>query len=156
LLWDARSHIRLDILNGSLLGGRLQGAVLIDRLDRVDASRAAIRRLLRSASLGRLVPRPVAGVDKISRSIMALRLSDARAGGASLRDLADILVGPTRAARDWRDTSDFLHSRVRRMLRFGEHMSKAGWRDLLKNPRRDGDASTRGLHAVQAPLVISR
>jgi hypothetical protein len=80
----------------------------------------------RSAA-GLWTPIPRAG--RVANMLTAL---DARGVGASLREIAEVLFGPARVASTWNGSSDFLKSRVRRLVRDARKMSEGGYRRLLR------------------------
>lgn len=134
---DGRRHVRLDVERGSLLGHG--NVVLHYRLHGVASARSRIlplRRLLHFCRHGRfpaaLFP-PEAG---IARGVVLLRVRDALDARASHREIAEALFGASRVAREWHHVSDALRSRVRRLVADARHMSRGGYRQLL---RRRGD-----------------
>ena len=134
LLRDHARRLRIDVVSGSLLNGPVSLRVLIERLEWADWTWDALNRLRETMRTGTLAPRPVASRDRIERWRAALACWDARRAGATQRELADMLVGPERARNEWRTGSDDLRSRVRRIVRFADHMVGGGWRALLAPP----------------------
>lgn len=58
----------------------------------------------------------------------ALIALDGHAAGASYRDVAEVVFGKTRVARDWPDP---LKDRIRRSLRRGQALANGGYRTLI-------------------------
>ncbi|WP_425424013.1 DNA -binding domain-containing protein [Sphingomonas sanxanigenens] len=72
---------------------------------------------------------------RIDRGIAMLRVHDATGQGASQREIAAILFGDQRVARDWVGESDSLRSRVRRLVREAGAMARGGYRQLMRRGR---------------------
>ncbi|MGF7148939.1 hypothetical protein FHS96_002581 [Sphingomonas zeicaulis] len=67
---------------------------------------------------------------RMPRWCRLLRVHDARASGASHRDIAIALFGPRMVRDSWGEGSDFLKSRVRRLVHDARQMAAGGWRLL--------------------------
>ncbi|WP_281270526.1 DNA -binding domain-containing protein [Aurantiacibacter xanthus] len=90
-----------------------------------------LRRLAAFERLGRM-PRHLFPAERCAdRWTLALRARDAKAHGASQREVAEVLFGAGSVRRDWDAASDHLRSRIRRLLRLGIGMTAGGWRTLL-------------------------
>ena len=95
-------------------------------------------RALTAMRLARWLRRKTAGPDpaplsvaRRMRLVQVLRALDARADGASLRDIAEGLFGRRLSGRAWQDSD--LQARTRRLVRSGAALSRDGYRDVL-NP----------------------
>ena len=64
---------------------------------------------------------------RLAGRLRALQANDARAAGLSLREIADILLGPG----DWPGDGEHRKSLVRRMIATGERMVRDGPRTVL-------------------------
>jgi hypothetical protein len=111
---------RLDIIEGTLIAGPVAlhfdvkaDARLKAQLATIASFRLGVRRRRRSRNL----------VGKL----LALQALDAKATGASLRDIADLVLG----AGDWPGDGDHRKSLVRRLLDSGARMVRAGPRAIL-------------------------
>ena len=72
---------------------------------------------------------------RIDRLILALRAIDGRADNATYREVALVLFGATRVTeREWK-THD-LRDKAIRLVRFGNEMTRSGYRRLLNYPSR--------------------
>jgi hypothetical protein len=69
---------------------------------------------------------------RLARWLECLRIADARAAGASYRDIAIALYGEPRTQADWVGGGRSLHSRVRRLVATARTMASGGYRDLLR------------------------
>jgi len=78
---------------------------------------------------------------KAGRYAAMLSALDARAAGARLRDIAELLYGARAVAAGWSGRSDHLKSRVRRLVRDAAAMQRGGYRALVA---RGGGSSARG------------
>lgn len=123
LLRAKDASLRLDIIEGTLLDGPviLEPSVKLEELDR---QIAAIRKL--HAFLRGMVP-PKEVDSRLPRLLLALRVLDARARGASLRDLAFGILG----GQDWPGDGDSMKSRVRRLVELSEGLRCVGARGIL-------------------------
>lgn len=134
VLSDGWHHIRLDIEEGSLSG---QEAVLLHyRMRGLASAEARLLPMRRFLDLCRhrrfarsLFPRD----PRIDRGIEMLRVHDALREGASQRQIGAALFGDERVRRDWRDGSDSLRSRVRRLVRDAHSMARGGYRQLMRH-----------------------
>lgn len=133
VLSDGWRHIRLDIEQGSLMGG--EPVLLEYRLKGIASAETRIlplRRLLDLCRKGRfsraLYPRD----RRIERWILALRVHDAVLAGASQREIARVLFGdvPGQGAGDRR--SDSIRSRVRRLAADARRLAGGGYRSLMR------------------------
>lgn len=136
VLSDGWHHIRVDLDAGTLSGSA--PVVLIYRLRGVASAMSRVlplRRLLhlcrRRGFAASLFPAE-RGMD---RSVMLLRVHDALAAGASQREIACVLFGEERVAREWSSASDSLRSRMRRLIRDAAFMARGGYRSLLLGAR---------------------
>lgn len=115
--------IRLDIVEGTVF----DGPVLL-HFDLADDGclerRIAAIRALRS-------PAPSAPrYNRLANRLLALQAVDVRNAGGSLRETADILLGPG----DWPGDGDHRKSRVRRLCDLGRAMIEAGPSAILNEP----------------------
>lgn len=133
VLSDGWHHIRLDVEEGRLTG---QQAVLLHyRLRGLESAENRLLRLRQLLDLCRhrrfartLFPRD----PRIDRGLEMLRVHDALSAGASQREIAEALFGSERVREDWRDGSDSLRSRVRRLVREARDMARGGYRQLMR------------------------
>lgn len=132
VLSDGWRHVRIDIEEGSLAAG--SPVVLHYRLAGVAGAETKLLPLRRLIYLCRhrrfarsLFPREA----RIARHLMALRVHDALAAGASQREIAEILFRANPADLGYDGRSDSLRSRVRRLAREARRMADGGWRMLL-------------------------
>jgi hypothetical protein len=131
LLSDGLHNLRLEVRHGSLLAGPARLRFLLDGLNRIDPPLLTLRRLVAFHRLGRMPRQLFPREPRIDRAILVLRAWDARAAGASRREIAALLLG-AQGKEDWNGASDYLHSRVKRMLRTASSMARGGWRALLR------------------------
>lgn len=71
-------------------------------------------------------------VARLERMITALRAADGRQDAASLSQIADALFGLEYVAADWRNASDYLRSRMRRLLHLSRQLIQGGYRRFLR------------------------
>jgi hypothetical protein len=137
LLTDGLHRLRLDVRGGTVTELPVRLRFTFDGLRSIEASLLTLRRLVAFDRRGTM-PLGLFSIDRRSeRWIAALRADDARGAGASQRDIAQLLFGAERVRDDWPVPSDYLRSKIRRLLRVGERMRGGGWRNLLASPRPD-------------------
>lgn len=110
----------LDVVSGSIMSGPVRLTYLLARDQRMAVQMDCIQRLEREfagASCG-----PVRKQLQISRSVVALRARDARADGASLREIGFILLGPG----EWPGPGECRKSAIRRLVAMGENLVRKG------------------------------
>lgn len=121
--------IRLDVTAGSLIEGP---ASLVHDLagDRpVEKTMAALKRFLEFSREDRVSkPRTRSGL-RLRREIAALRVHDALALGASIRDVGIMLFGLDRVREEW--AGEALKSQCRRLIAHARSMASGGYRLLL-------------------------
>lgn len=111
---------RVDVVSGTVMSGPVHLTYLLARDGRLARQMDTIRRLeqrLAGTERGR-----VEGTSRIVRSAMALRARDARAGGASLRDIATELLG----GGEWPGPGECRKSAMRRLVSVGERLVRQG------------------------------
>lgn len=132
VLSDGRHRIRLDVVYGRLVG---QTAVRLEfRLQGLIAAQAgalSLRRLIHLHRYRRFARSLFPRDPWIDRGIVLLRVHDALALGASQRDLGEVLFGSRRVSESWNGRSDWLRSRVRRLVREARGLAQGGYRRLL-------------------------
>jgi hypothetical protein len=133
VLSDGRKHIRLEIDSGTLRGTR--PVLLRYRLAGIVKVKPAVLTLSRFLDLYRhrrfsatLFPRD----RRIPRWIQLLRIHDARAAGASQREIAEVLFGSDEVAKAWRGKSDAMRAHVRRMIKDAQTMAAGRYRELMQ------------------------
>lgn len=106
---------RLDVIEGTVATGpvSLRFDLAVD--GRLPAQISALGRFCGAAAVGR---RHV----QLAQRLLALQAVDARDAGASLREVADRILGPGA----WPGNGEHRKSLVRRMIAGGERMMRAG------------------------------
>lgn len=135
----ARGGRRVTLGIRGALHGRVD-LIFAVPLDRLRAQALALRRfgaLIAGREARALWP----PLPKAARYAAMLRALDARAGGACLREIAELLYGARAVAAGWSGRSDHLKSRVRRLVRDAAAMQRGGYRALVA---RAGGGSARG------------
>jgi len=107
--------IRLDVTDGTAAAGPVTLRFDLPDDERLDTQLAAIRAFRDPAPVAR-------SHEKMARRLMALHAVDARDAGASLREIALIVLGPGA----WPGDGEHRKSLVRRMIAAGDQMIRAG------------------------------
>jgi len=110
---------RLDVMSGSVMAGPVRLTYLLARGHRLNRQMETIR-LFEHCHAGS-EPRQASGA-RFARAAMALRAHDARAAGASLRDIAAGLLGPG----EWPGPGEYRKSAARRLVAMGKKMVREG------------------------------
>lgn len=111
---------RLDVVSGTIMSGPVRLTYLLAQDGRLARQMDTIRRL--EQGLSGIEPGQVEGTARIIRSAIALRARDARASGASLRDIATKLLG----AGEWPGPGEYRKSAIRRLVSMGERLVRQG------------------------------
>ncbi len=117
LLSDGVRGLRIDVVEGTLIGCPAVLRYLIEGLDTLRGPLAAIERLVRlskTGSLDRPGPRSTRLPD---RWISELRVGDALSSGADHQDIARVLYGHLVPADGWRTTNTAFRTRIQRLAR---------------------------------------
>ncbi|HEX4693599.1 MAG TPA: DUF2285 domain-containing protein [Sphingomonas sp.] len=131
MLSDGWHRIRIDVAAGSMLAG---GSVVLHYELAGLASAAPkilpLRRLIDLCRTRRFAVSLYPADRRIERWIVALRVHDAIAAGASQSEIAHVLFGDD--SSDAGRRSDSLRSRVRRLAAEAKRMAAGGYRSLLR------------------------
>jgi hypothetical protein len=132
LIGDAARSVRISIARGSVLHGPVRLAYSLAGTDALDLRLLALRRLSALLLRGRLpnhLFQPQPRADRWARLIATL---EASATAPSHRAVAQRLYGADIVAADWDGRSDFLRSRVRRMIAGARRLADGGYKALLR------------------------
>lgn len=133
VLSDGRQHVRIDVENGSLLAGT--PVVLHYRIAGIASAEPKIlplRRLIWLVRNRRFGKSLVVRDRKLRRHVLALRVFDALAAGASQREIAEELW---RAGSASPEVQESLRLRVRRLVDETRRLRGGAWRMLMRKPR---------------------
>jgi hypothetical protein len=128
---DGARRLRFAVVDGDVLAGPAICRFRLPPQAIGGGSLLGLRRLIALRDTGRL---PSAGYrphPKAARWLQILRAHDARAQGASQRDIAVMLFGEPRVREDWSGRSDYMRMRVQRLLRAAEDLVAGGYRALF-------------------------
>lgn len=117
LLSDGQWMVRLDLHDGTMLGGPVLLEHHLVGFETAAPKLAALRQLGALAHHGDLPPSLCPRERRAPRWILELRTADALAAGATQQDLARIFFGAAIADARWRSESDSYRLRVRRLVR---------------------------------------
>ncbi|MGK9236554.1 DUF2285 domain-containing protein [Inquilinus limosus] len=124
--------VQLLVRSGTLLAGPVRLTYELSGFESLGAKLTALERLLaltrRRGFPNRLYPSP----PRSERWPAALRALELSRAGASQREIAVELFGGVAAAEAWAGPSDFMRSRVRRLLCFADRMTRGGYREVLE------------------------
>jgi hypothetical protein len=112
--------VRLDVFDGSVIGGPVALRFELGDDDHVETRIAALRLFRGTAAIGRH--------PRLAGRLLALQAVDAQDAGASLKETAELLQGPG----DWPGDGDHRKSQVRRLLALGQDMKHGGARAILR------------------------
>lgn len=134
VLSDGMRHIRLDIEEGTLRDGPVMLRYRLEGTHKAGPAVLALRRLTALCLNRRFCPSLFPHDPRIDRWVLLLRAHDARRGGATQREIAELLFGVERTRAEWNGASDSLRSRVRRLIGETRHLASGGYRWLMRNP----------------------
>ena len=117
LLSDGIHSLRIDIVEGSLIGCPAVLRYLIEGIDTLRGPLATIDRLVRLSKTGRLDRPGLRATMLTQRWISELRVADALASGADHQDIARALYGNLVAADRWRTMNTAFRTRTQRLAR---------------------------------------
>ena len=115
--------VRLDVVEGTTAAGAVALRFELADDDRIDLQIAAIRSFRSATATGHRHLRQAG-------RLLALQATDARDAGASLRETANILLGPGA----WPGDGEHRKSYVRRLLDAGSRMIDTGPREIPNMP----------------------
>lgn len=124
--------VRLDVIDGTISARPVSLRFDLPDDHHLDVRLAAIRAFTSAAPPGR---RHL----QLARRVHALHATDARDDGASLREIADLVLGPGA----WPGDGEHRKSMVRRMLASGDQMRRDGPRAILSGRISAPDRSTQ-------------
>lgn len=131
LVRNGRCWLRVDIVSGTLLDGPVELDLLVTGTVPIEPQLGALRMVAALRRDGRL-PADGRGCDlRLQREVLALRAHDARMDGASMQDIARALFGQE-GAGGWMGSSDYLKSRIRRLVALARHRAEGGYNALLR------------------------
>jgi len=140
LLRQGGRAIQLSVRSGTVLAGAVRLQYEIAGFDGLEMKLAALERLLALRRTGRLPNRLYPPPPRSERWPPALRALELARAGVSQREIASTLFGGHAAVEAWAGPSDFMRSRVRRLLRFAEAMTRGGYRQVLSGRPLSADA----------------
>lgn len=129
---DGYRRIRIDVAPGTMLNGPVLLQHCLTGVDALDHKVLSLRRLIALHRHGRFVSSLFPISPQTKRIVMALRVYDALADGASQRDIAIALFGRCVVDDDWAATSDYPRLRVRRLVLLARRLAAGHWRQLLR------------------------
>ncbi|WP_195908603.1 DNA -binding domain-containing protein [Novosphingobium sp. Gsoil 351] len=133
VLSDGRHHVRIDVENGSLLSGT--PVVLHYRIGGIVSAESKIlplRRLIWLVRNRRFGKALVVRDPRLKRHVLALRVSDALAAGATNREIAEELWDAGTASFEVRES---LRLRIHRLVAETARLRGGAWRMLMRRPR---------------------
>lgn len=130
LLRGCAGSIRLDVLSGSLLDGPVSLVLCLAGMEADGPAMVVLRRFLHLRRTGRIPALSTRACQRLQRQVLALRVHDALAAGASIRDVGVMLFGFERVRDEWADEA--LKSQCRRLIALSREMAVGGYRTLLR------------------------
>lgn len=131
-LVSAGHAIRLSILSGTLLDGPVRLVFHLNGDRHLAIRLRALRVFERLVTRGRIPSPPAPGTPPQRKMTMLLKTLDGLARGWSQRQIAMALFGDKAVAADWGGRSDFLKSRVRRLIAWADTLAGDAYLDLLQ------------------------
>jgi hypothetical protein len=133
VLSDGLRRIRLDIVTGPLTPGQpVQMHYCVHGVRTALPKILPLRRMIDLCRYQRFAASLFPPDRALLRWTTLLRVHDALSEGATQRDIADALFGAPSVRPDWRKGSDYLRSRIRRLVAEAKAMAEGGWRRLMR------------------------
>jgi hypothetical protein len=132
LIGDVGHHLRLDVIEGSVLEGPVRFHYRLADESALPAKVMTLRRLMALKRLGRFPNALFPCELRVTGWMRAMQAFDGRRVGATQREIAGVLYGKTLTEEDWQRGSSYLRCRVQRALRFASNMVEGGYRRLLQ------------------------
>lgn len=132
LLRDGNCHVRLAIRSGTTASGPVRLRFALHGLRHLERQMLTLRQVAALTRAGRVSDSLTDRDRKAAHWITVLRVHDALAAGATQRDIAATLFGQDWVSSGWSGTSDFLRSRLRRLVAQRRRMVADGYRALLR------------------------
>lgn len=130
LLRDGDCCVRLDVASGTLLAGPVSVFVDLASVGEIEPAIGALRRFHHLCRTGGLPTPRGSARQGPRRQVMALRVFDALAQGASIRDVGVMLFGVERVRDEW--AGEALKSQCRRLIALARTMAGGGYLSLLR------------------------
>jgi hypothetical protein len=124
LFSDGRRFLRVDVVEGTLIGCPSSLTYLLKGLTRLAGPIASLDRLARLVRVGGFEGERPSATMRQHRWILELRVADALASGCDQQGIARVLFGGIIAERRWRTESPSYRRQVQRLV--GEARSKLG------------------------------
>jgi len=121
LVSDGRWVVRLDLHDGTLLGGPLLIEHRMTGLQSLAPKLGALRQLIALADKGALPPSMRPRERRAGQWILELRVADALLAGAAQQEIARRLYRSAALAPSWRLESSSYRSRIQRLVRKARH-----------------------------------
>lgn len=133
LLRKRHQIVRFDVQSGTLLDGPV--SLNFDLMNAPDFRSALVALQSLRAFCGKdhfPVPRFSSTIGA-KRQVIALRVHDAIAHGASIREIGEMLYGKKRIKSEWPGQGDSLKSQCRRLIALSRRMLDGGYKSLLSS-----------------------
>lgn len=117
LITDGRWSIRLDLHDGTLLGGPVLLQHHLRGLASADPKAHALRQLTALAAEGRIPASLLPREQRAARWILELRTADAMLSGATHQEMAQVFYRSTTRQAGWRSANNSIRLRVQRLVR---------------------------------------
>lgn len=132
LLSGYGQRLRLDVVAGTVREGAVDLRYLFTPDSDTEPAITTLRRFLCMLRTGNVPALPTDRGLATRRSIDAVRVHDALATGASIRDIAILLFGADRVRSEWHAPGEALKSQCRRLIAHARHMADGGYKALLR------------------------
>lgn len=122
LMSDGRWAIRLDLFDGTLLGGPVLVEHRISGLRSAKPKQVALRQFIVLAQNGGLPRSMMPKESKAAQWILELRVGDAVMAGANQQEIARRLFGGAISPKRWRTENPSYRSRVQRLVKRANYL----------------------------------
>jgi len=124
----AGRHLRLDVTEGTLFDGPILPHFHLSGMAELSPKLDALHALLRLAGSVGPAHAPIAPDRRLERLVQALRVRDALADGASLREIGKVIQP---VCDDWPGDGEYVKSRARRLVALARKLERLGPKGVL-------------------------
>ena len=117
LITDGRWSVRLDLHDGTLLGGPVMLQHRLEGFASAEPKMQALRQLAALAADGEIPAGLLPREQRASRWILELRTADAMISGATHQEMAQIFYRSGKNQAGWRSENNSLRLRIQRLVR---------------------------------------
>ncbi|MBB5685020.1 DUF2285 domain-containing protein [Sphingobium boeckii] len=130
-LRGAQDRLWIALMSGEIRAGAFLPRFTIQHMPWLEPQMQSLKRLHSLVRTGALTGSALHRTGRGARLSLLLRAYDAQTDGASHQDFATVVFGAEAVGAAWNGASDFMRSRVKRMMRTARQLVAGGYRSLI-------------------------